>query len=393
MIDAVLRVGDRVHTKLSEALGSPGERLSLEEIKAAIQTIGEHQIIFPQAIVTGDVFSRSNDFPFVTLEKGLHIALHTNTGALLRIMEYTIATKKLPDGCFSVFDPHARNCNGFVDGDGHAIYMEFSNLVAMIEYVRKFVRHKGCEKRAPVSEEDLLLTERSFEILAVSYDGGVDSILNRLLQGRSQTRNSTWPSVTSQSKEHKGSSCARDKKRPTSTPPEKPITVVEEFNIKLTESDLNRLNDGEQLNDQIINFYMELINQRTKESAALPRAYCFNSFFYEKLSTCGAKWMTSWTKKINILDYHLLFIPVHLPHHWALGVVNVSLKKISYWDGKQITAPAFFKNIRCFLKDQMSRKRRSFHEVDWMDEFPKAVPVQDNNYDCGMFVCMVRRKL
>lgn len=56
MIDAVLRVGDRVHTKLSEALGSPGERLSLEEIKAAIQTIGEHQIIFPQAIVTGDVF-------------------------------------------------------------------------------------------------------------------------------------------------------------------------------------------------------------------------------------------------------------------------------------------------------------------------------------------------
>jgi len=91
--------------------------------------------------------------------------------------------------------------------------------------------------------------------------------------------------------------------------------------------------------------------------------------------------MTSWTKKITILDYDLLFIPVHLPHHWALGVVNVNLKKISYWDGKQITAPAFFKNIRCFLKDQMSRKRRPFDEVDWIDEFPKvnsiAVTQQD----------------
>jgi len=78
--------------------------------------------------------------------------------------------------------------------------------------------------------------------------------------------NTLGPSVTSPSKEHKGSSCARDKKRPTSTPPQKPITVVEEFNIKLTESDLNRLNDGEQLNDQIINFYMELINQREQRS-------------------------------------------------------------------------------------------------------------------------------
>lgn len=28
---------------------------------------------------------------------------------------------------------------------------------------------------------------------------------------------------------------------PTGTPPHKPITVVEEFNIRLTESDLNRL--------------------------------------------------------------------------------------------------------------------------------------------------------
>lgn len=154
MIDAVLRVGDRVHAKLSEALDSP-RLLSLEEKKAANQTLGEHQVIFPQAIFTGDVFS-SIDFPFVTLEKGLHIAVHTNTGALLRIMEYTIAMKKLPDGCFAVFDPHARNCNGFVDGNGCAIYMELiSSLVAVIAYVRKFVRHKGYEKRAPVSEEGL----------------------------------------------------------------------------------------------------------------------------------------------------------------------------------------------------------------------------------------------
>ena len=32
--------------------------------------------------------------------------------------------------------------------------------------------------------------------------------------------------------------------------------------------------------------------------------------------------------QINILDYHLLFIPVHLPHHWALGVCLAILNLI-----------------------------------------------------------------
>lgn len=40
-------------------------------------------------------YASGNDFPFVALEKRLHIALHTNTGGLLRIMEYTIASQYL----------------------------------------------------------------------------------------------------------------------------------------------------------------------------------------------------------------------------------------------------------------------------------------------------------
>ncbi|CAH3133646.1 unnamed protein product [Porites lobata] len=67
--------------------------------------------------------------------------------------------------------------------------------------------------------------------------------------------------------------------------------------------------------------------------------------------------MANWTKslpfsflQINILDYDLLLIPVHLPHHWALGGCccgcHTKNNLISYWDGKQIISPAFFKNIR-----------------------------------------------
>lgn len=187
-IDAVLKVGDRVHTTLTSALGDPGERLSLEELQAAIRIIGESQCLtFPDGILTGDIFSKASSLPFVTLEEGLHSALQTNAGSLLRILEYTVAVKKLTDDCIAVFDPHARNNKGFVDGNGNATTMMFVSPDAVAEYIRKFVRHKGCEERAPVLEDDIGLAERGFEMLPICCDKGEDSILSRILKVRDKT--------------------------------------------------------------------------------------------------------------------------------------------------------------------------------------------------------------
>ena len=87
-----------------------------------------------------------------------------------------------------MFDPPARNCNGFVGSTGTAIAMLFSTLDAMVGYLRTFERHKGCEKKLPLLEDSMSLCERAFEVLANSADWGVDSILSRLLKGAYQTR-------------------------------------------------------------------------------------------------------------------------------------------------------------------------------------------------------------
>ncbi|CAH3115603.1 unnamed protein product, partial [Porites lobata] len=58
--------------------------------------------------------------------------------------------------------------------------------------------------------------------------------------------------------------------------------------------------------------------------------------------------------QIDIFDKAVLLVPVHLPGHWALGVmstiiivVDVTGKRISYWDSwKQCVPPNFFENIR-----------------------------------------------
>ena len=62
---------------------------------------------------------------------------------LLRILEITVAVKKLTSqyGCFVLFDPPARNCNGLVDGTGTAIAMLFSTLDAMAHgWISKNIR-------------------------------------------------------------------------------------------------------------------------------------------------------------------------------------------------------------------------------------------------------------
>ena len=189
LIDAVLKVGDRLQTVLTSALGNVGQRLSFEELQTAIQKIGVSQCLaFPDGIITGDIFSTASCMPFVTLEEGLRSALLSNAGSLLRVLEYTIAVKKLPDGCIALFDPHARNPKGFVDGDGKATLLIFLTTDATANYIRRFVRHKGCEEQAPVSEDDLLLGERSFELLPICCDEGEQSILSRIVKMTNLTK-------------------------------------------------------------------------------------------------------------------------------------------------------------------------------------------------------------
>ena len=68
---AVLKVGDRLHTVLTSALGNVGQRLSFAELQTAIQKIGVSQCLtFPGGIITGDIFSAASCLPFVTLEEG-----------------------------------------------------------------------------------------------------------------------------------------------------------------------------------------------------------------------------------------------------------------------------------------------------------------------------------
>lgn len=66
------------------------------------------------------------------------------------------------------------------------------------------------------------------------------------------------------------------------------------------------------LNDEVINFYLQLICERSKANDNWPNVYAFNTFFYPKLMQSGHAALRRWTRKVDIFSYDIILIPVHL---------------------------------------------------------------------------------
>ena len=90
-------------------------------------------------------------------------------------------------------------------------------------------------------------------------------------------------------------------------------TIVAEFERnQCTKGDLATLNGLQWLNDEVINYYLQLIRHRSDTSSNLPVVHCFNTFLYPKLKTKGHSAVKRWTKKINLFDFQMIFFPIHL---------------------------------------------------------------------------------
>ena len=109
--------------------------------------------------------------------------------------------------------------------------------------------------------------------------------------------------------------------------------LVDAHKIQIRVSDLNTLSGLNWLNDEIINFYMQMIVSRAAESQErLPATYAFTTFFYSTLIDRGYTAVRRWTKKVDLFSHAVLLVPVHLGMHWCLAAVDLDRKKITYYD-------------------------------------------------------------
>uniref|UniRef100_A0A914PSQ9 Ubiquitin-like protease family profile domain-containing protein n=1 Tax=Panagrolaimus davidi TaxID=227884 RepID=A0A914PSQ9_9BILA len=108
---------------------------------------------------------------------------------------------------------------------------------------------------------------------------------------------------------------------------------------KIIRKDLKTLSGLNWLNDEVINFYLDLVVKRSKEDGSLPKVYAFQTFFYTKLIQKGYDSVKRWTRKIDVFDYDIWIVPVHLKHywskkydHWCMAIVDVQSQRIEYYD-------------------------------------------------------------
>ena len=133
--------------------------------------------------------------------------------------------------------------------------------------------------------------------------------------------------------------------------PETHEVLIDKYAIDMTRAKILCLRPCTWLNDEVINFYMNMLmerdQRRSDESAGKIRSsHFFSSFFMVKLLQNGRYTYANvkrWTKKFDVFQKDKIFIPVNINNaHWTLLIVYIQKNEIHYYDsmsgrGKEYT--------------------------------------------------------
>lgn len=103
--------------------------------------------------------------------------------------------------------------------------------------------------------------------------------------------------------------------------------LVDNYGLRITRKDIATLAGLNWLNDEVINYYMNLLMERGKLDN-FPSVYAMNTFFYPKLQSGGHSSLKRWTRKVDIFSKDLVVIPIHLGIHWCMSIIDFRDKVI-----------------------------------------------------------------
>jgi len=183
--------------------------------------------------------------------------------------------------------------------------------------------------------------------------------------------------------------------------------VQSRFGIEMSVRLLKCLSPGVWLNDEVVNFWLGMIQERSNNRASSrqypkehqAKVFIMNTFFWTKLYNNGVyryKNVRRWTKKSRlkklgletIFDLDKFLIPVHIGNtHWCAGVINFKKKRFEYYDSLGGRNEMFFKFSKRYLFDESRDKKGVDFCLDEFEDFcPEDTPQQGNGSDCGVFM-------
>lgn len=164
--------------------------------------------------------------------------------------------------------------------------------------------------------------------------------------------------------------------------------LIEDFGLRITRKDLHTLSGLNWLNDEVINFYMNLLIARGTTDNC-PKVYAMNTFFYPKLLSSGHSSLKRWTRKVDLFAKDLVVVPIHLDIHWCMSIIDFRDKSIVYYDSMGTSNPKCLAALKQYLQDEsLDKKKQPYDMSDWKLQSAKDIPQQMNGSDCGVFSCM-----
>ncbi|KII93665.1 hypothetical protein PLICRDRAFT_49686 [Plicaturopsis crispa FD-325 SS-3] len=185
---------------------------------------------------------------------------------------------------------------------------------------------------------------------------------------------------------------------------------------QVTDKDIARLRPCQWLNDEIINFYGQMILTRSEDCKENPgsksvngttapgnsrgkplNVHYFSSFFWSKLKGEGYERsrLAKWTKKFDLFSKDVILIPVnHNNSHWTAAAINFRKKRIESYDSMNMYNRIVWKMLRGYLDaEHRNKKKKPFDWEGWEDYTNEDTPQQENGYDCGVFTCQFLESL
>lgn len=166
--------------------------------------------------------------------------------------------------------------------------------------------------------------------------------------------------------------------------------LVEKFGLKITREDLLSLKGKNWLNDQVINFYMELIDQRSRGNNKFPKTHSFNVYLFQSFESRGFERVRNYTRKTDIFSKDIIIIPIFKEAHWRLVIVKIPSKEIIYFDSLNLDHTNILDTVQSYLKQEyQAKKNKTLNLDDWkIYKYPET-PQQSNCFDCGAYSCQI----
>ncbi|KAL8753452.1 MAG: hypothetical protein Q9184_005419 [Pyrenodesmia sp. 2 TL-2023] len=95
-------------------------------------------------------------------------------------------------------------------------------------------------------------------------------------------------------------------------------------------SDLERLDEGQFLNDNLVAFYLRYLEHQAeqRDPSISRKVYTFNTFFYERLTNTkrgdrGINYeaVRKWTRGVDLFTYDFVVVPVNESYHWYVAII------------------------------------------------------------------------